>query len=442
LTAELASIDWRRVKKLVEHLVLKDEDPAERLGQIEPIDVVRLPRTSAEEDVRSRATAIGLGALRAGRVAILLVAGGQGTRLGYEGPKGTYPVGPVSGASLFQIHAEKVRAIGKLTGRTPPFFIMTSPENDGATRRFFEENGHFGLPHVRFFIQHGRLPMVDRTSGRVLLEDRGRLAAAPDGHGGTIAALAHEGTEGTPSCLEEMKALGCDTVHYFQVDNPLVKVGDPSFLGLHLENRSDVSFKVVAKRGPEEKVGVVVREDGKPKVIEYMNMPRALAEARNADGSLVYWEGSIAIHVFDRSFLERVAREACLPMHRAFKKVAYLDESGDRVEPEKPNAAKFESFIFDALPLAERYTIVETDRAAEFAPLKNLQGEDSVITVRQGMSELFASWLEQAGAKVPRGPDGGVSVAIEISPLFATSASELAEHIPPGLVVSRPLYLA
>ena len=173
--------------------------------------------------------------------------GGSGTRLGFDGPKGTYPIGPVSAASLFQIHAEKVVALGRRYGKTLPLYIMTSPENHEATARFFAENGQFGLEHVRFFVQ-GQMPAVDRESGKILLAEKGHLALSPDGHGGTLKALAAPGPDGTPSCLDEMRERGIRTIFYFQVDNPLVKIADPAFLGLHRQADAEMSFKVVEKQ--------------------------------------------------------------------------------------------------------------------------------------------------------------------------------------------------
>jgi UDP-N-acetylglucosamine/UDP-N-acetylgalactosamine diphosphorylase len=177
-------------------------------------------------------------------------------------------------------------------------------------------------------------------------------------------------------------------------------------------------------------------------VIEYSDLSPELAGRRQPDGSLELWAGSIAIHVIERAFLDRLAEGAGqLPFHRALKKVPFIDEAGHLVEPPEPNAVKFERYIFDALPLAERWTVVETDRAIEFEPLKNTTGSESPATVRQRMSDLFAGWLEAAGATIARRPDGSVPVGIEISPLFALDAAELKEKIPGDLVVEGPLYL-
>lgn len=442
LAAEVASIDLEQLGRLVAELVkgdaaAADVDPA----RARPIDVVRMPQTDSERADRRRATEAGEEALAAGEVGVVVVAGGSGTRLGFAGPKGTFPIGPVSSASLFQIHAEKLVALGRRYGKQPPLYVMTSHENHETTVRFFEDHDRFGLDHVRFFAQ-GRMPAVDLATGAILMAGPGQVAMSPDGHGGTLAALAAAGGEGCkPSCLDEMGDRGVRTLFYFQVDNPMVEIADPTFIGLHRRAEAEMSLKVVEKMAPDEKVGVVVDIDGRPQIIEYSDLPKPLAEARNEEGGLAYWAGSIAIHVLECSFIKRLVGVHRLPFHRAVKKVAHFGEAGAMVNPTEPNAVKFEQFIFDALPAAERHVVVETDRTVEFEPLKNAVGPDSPATVHQRMSDQFGSWLEQAGAVVPRRPDGSVPFAIEISPLFALDAHDLKGKVEPGTVVERPIYL-
>jgi UDP-N-acetylglucosamine/UDP-N-acetylgalactosamine diphosphorylase len=440
LAADVSAIDFDRLDHLISELVRGPGTSPPAAERVAPIEVVRLPQTDGERVVRRRTATIGADALAAGEVAVILVAGGSGTRLGYEGPKGTFPIGPVSSASLFQIHCEKIVALSRRYGRSIPLYVMTSPENHEATAAFFESHVSFGLAEVRFFLQ-GSMPAVDRADGKVLLASKGRVALAPDGHGGTLAALAARGPGGMPSCLDEMRERGVRTLFYLQVDNPLVRIADPSFIGLHREANAEISFKVVERLVPEEKLGVVVSVDGRPQVIEYSDLPPALAERRLPEGPLELWAGSIAVHILERSFIERLVGAHPLPFHRAIKKVAHVGEQGQLVNPAEPNAVKFEQFIFDALPLAERWSIVETDRAGEFEPLKNAMGPDSPATVHQRMSDQFGNWLEQAGASVPRRPDGSVPFGIEISPLFALDAAELKSKIEPGMVVERPIYL-
>jgi UDP-N-acetylglucosamine/UDP-N-acetylgalactosamine diphosphorylase len=241
-----------------------------------------------------------------------------------------------------------------------------------------------------------------------------------------------------------MRQKGIRTLFYFQVDNPLVLIADPVFLGYHRRAGAEMSFKVIEKLAPEERLGVVVSVNGRPQVIEYSDLPADLAERREPDGSLELWAGSIAVHLIEVGFVERLVSGTGheLPFHRAPKKVPYWGGDGLPVNPAEPNAVKFERFIFDALPMAERWTLVETDRTHEFEPLKNATGPDSPASVRQRMSNLFGDWLERAGASVPRRPDGSVPFGLEISALFALDAEELKSKIGPGMKVEGPLYLA
>jgi UDP-N-acetylglucosamine/UDP-N-acetylgalactosamine diphosphorylase len=441
LVSEIEVIDFEQLAGLIQQLVRSDVSAAPSCGEVGPIEVERLPHTDAERVARRHVAEEGATVLAAGEVAVMVVAGGQGTRLRFDGPKGLYPIGPVSAATLFQIHAEKIVALGRRYGRPVPFYVMTSPDNHEVTASFFAEHDNFGLEHLRLFVQ-GQLPAVDRSTGRVLLTDKGRVALGPDGHGGALTALARPGPGGQPSCLEEMAERGIRTLFYFQVDNPLVQIADPAFVGLHRRADAEVSFKVIEKVAPGEKLGVVVRCDGRPMVIEYSDLSPELAERRDPTGRLELWAGSIAVHLFERGFIERlVSGKLDLPFHRAFKSVPYVDDSGRLIEPQEPNGVKFERFIFDALPQAERWAIVETNRATEFEPLKNATGPDSPASIRQRMSDLYADWLERAGARVARRPDGSVPFGIEISPLFALDDVELKSKLEPGLVVEAPLYL-
>jgi len=440
LEAEIAALDLEHLDVLIDTLVHGETAPQMDFERVRPIEVIRLPQTDGERVTRRRAAEVGADALGGGDVGVILVAGGAGTRLGFEGPKGTFPIGPVSQASLFQIHAEKIVALGRRHGRALPLYVMTSPENHAATAEFFATHDRFGLDHVRFFVQ-GQMPAVDQATGKVLLAAPDHLALSPDGHGGTLAALAAPGPGGSPSCLEEMRQRGIRTLFYFQVDNPLVQIADPGFVGLHRQADAEMSFKIIEKLSPEEKLGVVVAVDGQPQVIEYSDLPPELASRREPEGRLELSAGSIAIHILERTFIERLVGEHRLPFHRAIKKVPFVNDLGEIVKPSEPNGVKFEQFIFDALPQARRWAIVETDRASEFEPLKNAVGPDSPATVHQRMSDMFGNWLEQAGATVPRRADGSIPFGIEISPLFALDAQELKSKLEPGLVVERPIYL-
>lgn len=397
---------------------------------IAPVPVVP---AAAPAEVRAAGTA----ALARGEVAVLLVAGGQGSRLGFEKPKGMYPVAPVSGATLFQIHAEKVLALARAHGRPVPLLVMTSPATHADTVAFFGAHAHFGLPPGDvFFFQQGTMPAVDLATGRLLLEAPGRLFLSPNGHGGTLTALRASGT------LDAVAARGVRHVFYFQVDNPLVKVADPGFLGHHIATGSEASSKVVFKEHPGEKVGVFAAVNGRCAIIEYSDLPAETAAEREPDGTLRFRAGNPAIHIFSVEFLRRVTGKGGLAYHVARKKVPHLDPAtGAAVTPATENALKFELFVFDALPLADRWLVMETGRAEEFAPLKNATGADSPDAVRAALARLHADWLAAAGARVPRGADGGPLHPVEISPLFAHDAEACRAKVPAGFEVTGPTLL-
>lgn len=404
---------------------------------LRPENVRRLPDTMEAWEQEQAAAAAGEKLLEQGQVAVILVAGGQGTRLGFDGPKGTYGIGPISKKSLFQLHSEKIVALSKRYKAAIPLLIMTSPENDQATRQFFAEHHDFGMEagQVTFF-QQGTMPAVDRATGKLLLAAKDAIAVSPNGHGGVLQALADGGH------LQRLGQRGVTRLFYFQVDNPLVKIADPAYLGMHELAQSEMSLKVISKNGPGEKVGVVAEIDGRLEVIEYSDLPKELAEQLDATGQLTYWAGNIAIHVFNVSFLERLAQgHSMLPFHRAIKAVPFVDERGQLVKPNQPNAIKFETFVFDALPMARKALVVETSRQEEFEPLKNATGENSPATVQQAMSDLYGGWLESAGVSIPKDPRGHVPSPIEISPLYALDAEELRDRSPPIEEVTGPLYL-
>jgi UDP-N-acetylglucosamine/UDP-N-acetylgalactosamine diphosphorylase len=406
-------------------------------NQIEAPPILRQARTEAEVTKEKEARCIGETALRQGSIAIILVAGGQGTRLGHPGPKGTYPIGPVTGRSLFQIHAERVLALSRRYQADLQLLIMTSQENDRETKEFFESADYFGLKpeQVHFFVQ-GMLPALDSETGRVLLKAPGQLALSPNGHGGVIQALHERG------CLRQMAAKGITDFFYYQVDNPLVKVTDPTFLGHHLQAHAEMSLKVLAKLYPTERLGNLVTYQGRMQIVEYTELPDWLAEQRDEKGELRIWAGSPAIHAFHLKFLERLATgELQLPYHIARKAVPYLDATGNTVKPAQPNALKFEMFVFDAIPLAERAIAMETSRFEEFEPLKNATGENSAQSVRQALSDNYARWLEKAGSKVAWDEHGHVMAPIEISPLFALESEDLADKTVPKLIVDRSVVL-
>jgi UDP-N-acetylglucosamine/UDP-N-acetylgalactosamine diphosphorylase len=421
LLAQLAALDLEELQRL--YAARNKSFPLPSSDRIQPAPII--PRGARDEPT---AQLRGEEALRRGEVAVLLVAGGQGSRLGFEKPKGMFPIGPVSGKSLFQLHAEKVLALRRRYQSPIVFLVMTSPATDAETRSYFAEHNYFGLPAdaVWFFVQ-GTMPALDLATGRLLLEGPGKLFLGPDGHGGTLTALADTGL------LERLRGLGVRHLFYFQVDNPLVKIADPIFLGHHITRRSEASSKVVPKLNATDKLGNIVQVDGRCTIIEYSDLPPTLAHETDETGRLRLWSGSPAIHVFDIDFLGRVTQGADrIPFHLAHKKVPHYEPGHGVVQPETENALKFERFIFDVLPLAERWAIVETGRAEEFAPLKNAEGADSPAAVKQAISELAATWLEAAGIAVPGG------AVLEVSPLFALDAEEFAKRVDRRTTIDGP----
>ncbi len=419
---ELRSLNLDELQRLYRQKDEKHELPAaERLAP--------LPRPRLDEARRQAYRRRAEEAFRAGQVAFLVVAGGQGSRLGFEHPKGMFPIGPITHKPLFQIHAEKVLALGRRYGRPLPLLVMTSPATDEETRQFFTEKKNFGLAasDVHFFCQ-GTMPELDLATGRLLLESPGHLFLSPNGHGGTLTGLADSGL------LDRLQRQGVRTISYFQVDNPLVDLADRLFLGQHLAQDAEVSTKVLPKRDALEKVGNVLLVDGRCSIIEYSDLPESLARATDEQGRPRLWAGNPAIHLFDLVFLKRVTGSTGMPWHLARKKVPYMDEKGQTVTPQKENALKFERFIFDVLPLAERWTVLETNRADEFAPVKNAEGVDSPQTSRQGISSLAAAWARRAGLDV------AANVMLEVSPLFALDAEEFAAKVKGPGRVDRPTY--
>ncbi|MBA4187454.1 MAG: UDP-N-acetylhexosamine pyrophosphorylase [Planctomycetaceae bacterium] len=422
LVTQLSTLNFRELDELIAKAKVVEPPPKSQV--IAPLSVASGEATANERS-------LGEEALRRGEVAALIVAGGQGSRLGFDKPKGMFPVGPVSGASLFQIHAEKLLATSRRYGKPVLFLVMTSPATDTETRDYFRENQFFGLPESDvIFFEQGTMPAVCAYTGRLLLDDYGTLALSPNGHGGTITALAER-------CIfRELHTRGVKHIYYFQVDNPLLKLCDPGFIGRHISTQSEASSKVVFKERPEEKVGVFALIDGKCGMIEYSDLPRELSEVRESTGELRFRAGNPAIHLFAVNFLEQITSGDGLPYHIARKAISHFDpEAGVTVTPSSElNGLKFERFIFDALPLAERWLAVETSRAEEFSPLKNGSGADSPETVRAAQSALHSGWLERAGV-----PTHGHTV--EISPLFALDEAELKRKLPSGFTVTGPTLL-
>lgn len=423
LLKQAASIDLEELKSLVEkHLNEADSKPEQSfLQNLAPAPYIRFPQNSGDSDEWKAAYEAGADVISDGKVAAFTVAGGQGTRLGYDGPKGTFPVTPVSNKTLFQVFAEKLIRSGRRFGVTIPWFILTSETNNEATIAAFQQAGFWGLdPDAVHFIVQGLMPAVDRE-GKILMANKSTIAMTPDGHGGSLRALVRSGA------TEKMKALGVEHVSYFQVDNPLVQCIDPAFIGFHVLGKSQLSSKMVPKAYAREKVGIFCMQENTVKVVEYSDMPDNLQDEVDEAGSIRYNAGNVAIHLFDRAFIASVGggdSSARLPFHRADKKIPYLNAEGRIVEPDTANGVKFEQFVFDALPLARNPIIVETAREDEFSPVKNADGQDSPKTCREGQLRMFVRWLKAAGETIETDESGLPQLTLEISFLFAVDEAD------------------
>ena len=436
LTDQIQALDLGTIADLIKTQV-KVKAHVALPQRIDPVKAYPRDPTAEHRQLYHDAELRGRELLEQGKVAAFLVAGGQGTRLGYDGPKGEYPVTPVKNKPLFKVFAEQLLAHSRDAGKPIPWYIMTSDLNDPATRGFFLKHDYFGYdPKDVFFFQQGMMPAF-AFNGDMLLAEKDSLALSPDGHGGSLRALDKSGA------LADMKNRGIEHLSYFQVDNPLVHCIDPLFLGLHDLTSSEMSSKTIPKASALEKVGNFVQADGVVQVIEYSDLPESLALQTNPDGSLRFNAGSIAIHALRVSFVERLntGGRLSLPWHRAEKKVPYVDDTGNVVKPEKPNAVKLEQFVFDAIPLAKNAIVYTTDRAEEFSPVKNAEGVDSPDTCRRDQVRRAARWLTAAGLEVPI-RNGEPDTMLEISPLFATSAIQLPRRpLPRSIRAGEATYL-
>lgn len=425
LLKEIGQLDFSKIDLWISKYV-KNPISAKLPSEFRPAFSYRPePKNSEQQQKYEAAVETGKELISAGKVGAFVVAGGQGTRLGFDGPKGNYPISPVKNKTLFQIFAETIKAASERYKAACPWYIMTSPLNYKQTIEIFRENNYYGLNEKDVFIfQQATLPNFS-FDGKILLADKDAIACSPDGHGGSLKALYESGA------VDDMKKRGVEVLSYWQVDNPLVKLFDPLFIGLHILDGSEMSSKALLKNHPKERVGNFCLVDGRVTVIEYSDLPDELAEKRNPDGSLVFELGSIGIHIISRSFVEKLNADGdfSLPFHRAEKEIRRLNDKGELIKPDKPNGVKLETFIFDALVLAGHSMILQTVRSEEFAPVKNATGLDSAEVTRKMMTERCASWLESAGVSVPRKEDGSIDCIIETAPSFAFEKEQIKEKL-------------
>jgi UDP-N-acetylglucosamine/UDP-N-acetylgalactosamine diphosphorylase len=416
LLERLAEIDWDEL-----------EHPAEppALNEVRPASVVTLEERARRcDELRS----IGEHAYRRGAVAVLVVAGGEGTRLGFDGPKGVFPIGPHSRKSIYQLQAEKVVSVSRRVRRDVPLLVMTSPATDTETRAFFREHDDFGLAggQVSFFVQ-GTVPSTDRD-GRALLAAPGVLLENPDGHGGAFAALVRSGE------LERLRTAGIEQLVYAQVDNILAPLDDPELVGLALAEGADVVTKVLEKAHPDERVGHLVTQGDRDRVVEYTELTPEQTRARTSNGELIYRWGSPAMHSWTLDFFARLAERGYrLPLHRSAKPLrAWIEDSLHEID-----GWKYERFIFDLVPEAGCSIGLEIERDVEFAPVKNAVGEDSPASAVERAHRQYVEWLAAAGVHVELPP----GELIEISPLLAATRAQFLERWDGPAEITRGSYL-
>ncbi len=372
LINQIKEIKFELVNSLYQN-VGKKEKQEDKITPIEYLDKYKL-----YDDYKYYEN-IGKKAIMEGKLAAVTMAGGQGTRLGHKGPKGTYDIGLASHKSLFELLCDHLKEEGKKYNVTIPWFIMTSKENNKETIEFFEKNRYFGYQKNKniFFFNQGELPMMD-TEGKILIGEDGLIKQAADGHGGIYESLLKTGM------TKEMKQMGIEWVFIAGVDNCLAKMVDPVLMGIAIDKEVTVACKSVVKANPQEKVGVFCRRNGKPNVIEYSEITEEMAQATDENGELLYGESHILCNLFKVDAVERMGATP-LPYHVAYKKASYIDKDGKLIEPTSPNAYKFEAFLFDAFGEVDDMAILRVKREEEFAPVKNADaaGVDCPKTARE-----------------------------------------------------------
>lgn len=430
--SQIRQLDLSLLSRLIDFGLDKEKSLVEKY-RLAPTDVLTLKKRRHRDQA---IIPVGEEALRKGQVAAFLVAGGQGSRLGFDGPKGCFPITPVRHKILFQLHAEKILALNKKYETQIPWYIMTSSTNHKQTVECFQKHEYFGLnpQDISFFIQD-MLPAIDKK-GKLLLAKKDSLFLSPNGHGGSVKALWDSGS------IADMRKRGIRYIFYFQVDNVLVNICDPAFIGYHIAARADMSNKVIRKKNPEERLGIICKINGQEGVVEYSDLSREDMYARTEDGRLKYWAGSIAIHMLNVEFVALANEHGFnLPYHKALKVVPYMDEKGHTVRPVDKNGIKFETFVFDLLLQAGRIFTMEVKREEEFSPVKNATGEDSPKTAQDDLLRVYANWLIAAGIDIELNEQGLPLKKIEISPTFALTRQDVIEKSALINEIYDPFYL-
>ena len=372
LIEQISKIDFHQLKELYDNTKKEIEI---KENKIEPLPY--LDKKKLSEEQKGEFQRLGEAILEKGEYAVVTMAGGQGTRLGHPGPKGTFKLDVYGkGKYLFEILAENLKEANQKYGKIIPWYIMTSKENNDETIEFMKKHNYFGYDKdsVRFFAQ-SELPLLD-VNGKLLVGKDMKIKEASDGNGGTYSSLRASG------CLAEMKEKGIKWVFIGSVDNALLKMADTILLGMAIDKKVQIASKSVVKANPHERVGVFCKMNGHPKVIEYTELPEKMAEEVDDEGELKYGESHIMCNLYTIEAIEKISKETLI-YHSAFKKNAYIDENGKEVIPQEPNSYKFESFIFDAFELFDDIAILRGKREDDFAPVKNKDGVDSPKTAKE-----------------------------------------------------------
>ena len=372
LIEQIMKIDFQQIHELYENTKKEIEIKENKIESIDYLDKSKLSK-----DEKEKLDNLGAEIIKNGEYAVVTMAGGQGTRLGHNGPKGTFKLDVYGkGKYLFEILAENLKEANKKYNIQIPWYIMTSKENNKDTVEFLKKHNYFGYPKdkVRIFMQ-SELPLVD-INGKLLIEKNYKIKEASDGNGGTYSSLRASG------CLAEMKENGIKWVFIGGVDNALLKMVDETLLGLAIDKNVQIASKSVVKANPHEKVGVFCKMNGHPKIIEYAELPEKMAEEVDKNGELKFGESNILCHLFTIDAIEKASKET-LMYHSAFKKNSYIDENGKEAIPDEPNSYKFESFIFDAFEFFDDMALLRVKREEEFAPVKNKEGVDSPKTAKE-----------------------------------------------------------
>lgn len=375
LLNQIENIDFELMNSLYNSTKKSSNQDDAKIEPIEYLDKFKLNELYKEYEE------IGKKAIKAGKLAAVTMAGGQGTRLGHNGPKGTFDIGLDSHKSLFELLCDTLKEASKKYEVQIPWFIMTSEENNDQTVEFFKKNKYFGYEKNIYFFKQGQLPMLD-TEGKILLGEDGLVKLASDGHGGVYESLVKNGM------IDKMKELGVEWIFIGGIDNCLVKMVDPVLMGMAISKNVQAAVKSVVKANPHEKVGVFCKKNGKPGVVEYTEISEEMAESTDENGELLFGESHILCNLFSLNSVERMGSNP-LPYHVAYKKATYIDKDGNKVVPDGPNAYKFEAFLFDAFGELDNMAVLRVKREEEFAPVKNATGVDSPETAKKLYEDFY-----------------------------------------------------